>query len=34
MENREDVYKKIYDEVQEKYKSYEINITLDIDVSD
>ena len=32
--NREEVYKEIYEEVQEKYKGYEIDITLDIDVSD
>ena len=32
--NREEVYKEIYDEVQIKYKDYQIDITLDIDVSD
>lgn len=32
--NREELYQKIYDEIQEKYKDYKLNITLDIDVSD
>lgn len=32
--NREEVYNKIYDEVKNKYKEYDISITLDIDVSD
>lgn len=32
--NKEEVYKKIYDEVKEKYDDYDISITLDIDVSD
>lgn len=32
--NREEVYQEIYDEVQEKYKDYIINITLDVDISD
>ena len=32
--NREEIYKKIYDEVKEIYKDYKINITLDIDISD
>ena len=32
--NREEVYKEIYEEIQNKYKDYKINITLDIDVSD
>ena len=32
--NREEVYKEIYDEVQNKYKDYKVDITLDIDVSD
>ena len=31
---REEVYKEIYEEVQNKYKDYKININLDIDVSD
>ena len=34
IKNREDVYREIYDEVQEKYKGYKISITLDIDISD
>ena len=32
--NREEVYKEIFDEVQEKYKDYKISITLDVDISD
>ena len=32
--NREKVYKEIYEEVENKYKDYEIDITLDIDISD
>ena len=34
VENREEVYKKIYDEIQKKYKDYKLDITLDIDISD
>nr|MBP3259174.1 cation transporter [Bacilli bacterium] len=34
VKNKEEVYKKIYDEVKKKYKGYKINITLDIDMSD
>ena len=34
VKNREEVYQKIYDEVQKKYKEYKISITLDIDISD
>ena len=34
IKNREEVYSQIYDEVKEKYPDYNINITLDIDVSD
>ena len=33
IKNREEIYKKIYDEVKEKYKDYNINITLDVDIS-
>ena len=32
--NKEEIYKKIYEEVQNKYKGYKINIKLDIDISD
>ena len=32
--NREKVYKEIYEEVENKYKDYEIDITLNIDISD
>ena len=32
--NREEIYQKIYDEVKDKYKDYKISITLDVDVSD
>lgn len=32
--NREEIYRKIYDEVQEKYPEYHVSITLDIDMSD
>ena len=34
VKNREEVYRLIYDEVQEKYKDYKVNITLDVDISD
>jgi len=34
IENREEVYRMIYDEVKEKYKDYKISITLDVDISD
>ena len=34
IKNREEVYKEIYDKVQEKYKKYKLDITLDVDVSD
>ena len=34
VKNREEVYKEIYEEVQNKYKDYEIEITLDVDMSD
>ena len=34
VQNREDVYKEIYDEVQNKFKGYNIDITLDVDISD
>lgn len=34
VKNREELYKQIYDEVKEKYKDFNINITLDVDISD
>ena len=34
VKDREEIYKNIYDKVKNKYKDYNINITLDIDVSD
>ena len=34
VKNREELYKHIYDEVQEKYKDYKVSITLDVDISD
>lgn len=34
IKNREEVYQQIFDEIQEKYKNYLINITLDVDISD
>lgn len=34
IKDREKVYAQIFDEVQEKFKDYKINITLDVDVSD
>ncbi len=34
VEKREDVYKKIYDEIQNKYSDYKVSITLDVDISD
>lgn len=32
--DRENIYRQIYDEVQQEFKGYKINITLDIDISD
>ncbi len=32
--NREEIYIKIYEEIEAKYKDYKINITLDVDMSD
>lgn len=34
VKNREDLYKEIYDEVQNKYEDYKVSITLDVDISD
>jgi len=34
VKNREEVYKEIYEEIQNKYKDYKIEIALDIDISD
>ena len=34
IKNKEEVYKEIFNEIQEKYKEYKISITLDIDISD
>ena len=34
MPNREEIYKDIYDQVQEKFPDYKVSITLDIDTSD
>ena len=34
IKEREELFKHIYEEVQEKYNDYKINITLDVDISD
>ncbi len=34
IKNREEIYKKIFEEVQKKYRDYKISITLDVDISD
>ena len=34
IKNREELYKEIYDEIENKYKEYKISITLDVDISD
>ncbi len=34
IKNREEVYKEIFDEVQERFNDYKLDMTLDIDVSD
>ena len=33
IKNKEEIYRKIYDEVKKEYKDYKISITLDIDIS-
>ena len=34
IKDREELYRKIYDEVKNEYKGYKLNITLDVDISD
>ena len=34
IKNREELYKKIYDEIQQKFTDYKVNIALDVDISD
>ena len=34
VKEREELFKHIYEEVEEKYNDYKINITLDVDISD
>ncbi len=34
IKNRENVYRKIYEEVQAKFQDYKLEITLDVDISD
>ena len=34
IKNREEIYTLIYEEIQQKYKDYKLNITLDVDISD
>ena len=34
IKNREEIFKEIYDKIKNKYNDYNINITLDIDISD
>ncbi|MBO4705864.1 MAG: cation transporter [Spirochaetaceae bacterium] len=34
IKNREELYKTIYDEIQQKFAGYKVNITLDVDISD
>ncbi|MCR4715522.1 MAG: cation diffusion facilitator family transporter [Treponemataceae bacterium] len=34
IKNREELYKTIYDEIQQNFADYKINITLDVDISD
>ena len=34
IKNREELYKAIYDEIQQKFTGYKVNIALDVDISD
>lgn len=34
IKNREELYKTIYDEIQQKFAGYKVNIALDVDISD
>ena len=34
IKNQEEIYRKIYDEVKNKYNDYKLEITLDVDTSD
>ena len=34
VKDREELYKEICDEIQEKYKDFTLDITLDLDISD
>ena len=34
IKNREEVYKNILEEIQDKYKDYQLNVALDVDISD
>ena len=34
IENREEIYNAIYEEVKNKYKEYKVSITVDVDISD
>ena len=34
IKDREDLYKHVYDEIQEKFKDFTLDITLDLDISD
>ncbi|MBO6145719.1 MAG: cation transporter [Bacilli bacterium] len=34
IKNKEELYKQIYDEIQNKYQKYKVSITLDVDLSD
>lgn len=33
-QNKEEIYKSIYDKIKDKYREYNVNITLDVDTSD